>query len=374
LKPIPGLNVAQSATQFAELLEFIYQASTDADVWETLGLHLGRVFQSTTSLFIHDSHSKSVVLDMSHGFEERYVESYKQHYVSINPLIPGTLSLPSGKVYHMFEAVSEGTFERTEYYNDWFAPQNLRYSLGAYLSLRASTSMFIAFHRHRGDKDYSDESNVLFSRLMPHFERALHISSRFNVKDALKDPQIENLDQLGIGAIRLDRQCSACSVSPKAEEFLKQRLGLSLRFGRLTINTPDFDHHFKGIVAKVIDERAAQPVSIPLHAGEHVNGIIIPLHQSWGLSTKIEAILLLKLQEPRSRPTIEALGRRYKLTQAELHLLGALAEGQTISDYSQGRKLSRNTVKSQLQSLFYKTGLSRQADLVRLAYHPDLHR
>jgi DNA-binding CsgD family transcriptional regulator len=364
-------NAVKTAAQFAELLELIYQASTDAEAWNVLGVHLGNVFQSTTSLFIHNSISKSVVVDMSYGFEESYVESYKQHYVAINPLIPGTLALPSGKVARMFEAVPEEALKQTEYYNEWLVPQGFRYSVGAYLSLRAPTSMFIAFHRHRYDRDFSDRSMALFSRLMPHFERALHISGRLNASDTLKGAQFDSLDELGIGVIRLDRQCSAHSVSPKAERLIKQRLGLSLRFGRLVIDSPDLDRRFRGVVARVIDERVAYPVDIPLGTGGHANGIVIPLHHSSGILTKVEAILLIKIQEVRPAPAIEALSTMFRLTQAEIRLLNALAEGQTISDYSQARELSRNTVKSQLQSLFTKTGVSRQADLVRLAFHPE---
>ncbi|MGO4389388.1 helix-turn-helix transcriptional regulator [Microvirga sp. 2YAF29] len=358
-------------TKFAELLELIYQASADANAWESLAVRLGEVFQSTSSLFIHDAHSNSVVVDMSEGFERSFVESYKEHFVAINPLIPGTLDLPSGNVARMFETVSKEVFEQTEYYNDWLLPQGLKFAMGTHLNLGAHMSMFVAFHRGHGSEDYSDEAMNFLARLVPHFERALEISSRFKLQGALQDAQVFGLDQLGVGAIGLDRQCSVYDISPKAEELIKRGLGFSLRFGRLAMDSPSQDLHLKNLVVRAIDERVAYPIAISLKTGERIEGVIVPSHHHFGGAfTKVQALLLIKFKTAGPEQTIDSISKKFRLTQAETQLLKALAEGQTISDYSDIKRLSRNTVRSQLQSLFQKTGVSRQADLVLLAYDP----
>jgi DNA-binding CsgD family transcriptional regulator len=361
-----------TALQFAELLELIYQTPSGTDAWELLAARLGELLQSTSSLFIYDSISKSVVVDMSKGFESNYIESYKERYVSINPLIPGTLALPSGKVARMFEAVPKESIEQTEYYNDWLAPQRLKFAMGTHLSVGMRTSMFVAFHRPRGARDYSDETMEFVTRLVPHFKRVLDISNRFRLQDALKIAQTRGLDQLGLGVIGLDRRCSIYDLSPKAEELIKLSLGLNLRFGRLSIDSHDTDHYFQHLVAKVIDERVAHPIEIPLKTGERLDGVIVPTHHHSGSTvSNIQALLLINFKNVSSRQTVEALSKVFRLTQAESHLLRALADGKTVSEYSHIKHLSRNTVRSQLQTLFQKTGVSRQADLVRLVYNPN---
>ncbi|EIM27525.1 hypothetical protein MicloDRAFT_00040930 [Microvirga lotononidis] len=310
---------------------------------------------------------------MSKGFEKPYIESYKQHYVRINPLIPGTLALPTGKVARMFEAVPKDRFERTEYYNDWLMPQRLKFAIGTHLTLGTSTSMFVAFHRHQGAKDYSDETIEFLGRMVPHFERALSIGNRFRLQDALEIAQIRGLDQLGFGIVRLDRRCSIYDINPNAEELIKRDLGMSLRFGRLSLVSPDHDRHFRGLVAKVIDERIAQPLEISLRNGERLDAVIVPTHHHFGPTvTGVHALLLIKFKHASPGQSVDALGKALRLTQAETKLLGALADGKTISEYSQENHLSRNTTRSQLQALFQKTGVSRQADLVRLVYSPNL--
>lgn len=55
----------------------------------------------------------------------------------------------------------------------------------------------------------------------------------------------------------------------------------------------------------------------------------------------------------------------YGLTAAEVQIASAIAEGQTVREYAEHRRISRNTAASQLKSVFGKTGFKRQIELVR---------
>jgi DNA-binding CsgD family transcriptional regulator len=55
-----------------------------------------------------------------------------------------------------------------------------------------------------------------------------------------------------------------------------------------------------------------------------------------------------------------------ELTPAEARLAKSLAEGKTISQFAEGARVSMNTARSHLKRIFAKTGVSRQAELVRL--------
>jgi DNA-binding CsgD family transcriptional regulator len=60
------------------------------------------------------------------------------------------------------------------------------------------------------------------------------------------------------------------------------------------------------------------------------------------------------------------LARVFGLTKAETRLAEALVSGETTRAYSQAQGVSINTVYTHLKSLLSKTGVSRQAELVRL--------
>jgi DNA-binding CsgD family transcriptional regulator len=58
----------------------------------------------------------------------------------------------------------------------------------------------------------------------------------------------------------------------------------------------------------------------------------------------------------------------YGLTAAETHLVRALIAGKTPEEVSEERSVSLATVKTQLRSVFSKTGTRRQSDLIRALF------
>ena len=64
---------------------------------------------------------------------------------------------------------------------------------------------------------------------------------------------------------------------------------------------------------------------------------------------------------------LNALGRHHGLTGAEVRVLGLLAGGQDAAAMATSLRVSVATLRSHIRALFDKTGVRRQAELVRLA-------
>jgi DNA-binding CsgD family transcriptional regulator len=69
------------------------------------------------------------------------------------------------------------------------------------------------------------------------------------------------------------------------------------------------------------------------------------------------------LRESASR---QALGDLFGLTPAEANLAILLARGLSLAEASGAQNISLHTARAQLKAIFAKTGVSRQAELVRL--------
>jgi DNA-binding CsgD family transcriptional regulator len=73
------------------------------------------------------------------------------------------------------------------------------------------------------------------------------------------------------------------------------------------------------------------------------------------------------------RPSQAVLAKLYGFSAAEGQLAGALLAGDCIQDYARRTGVSINTARSQLKSIFAKTGHARQSALIRdLANNPVL--
>jgi DNA-binding CsgD family transcriptional regulator len=67
------------------------------------------------------------------------------------------------------------------------------------------------------------------------------------------------------------------------------------------------------------------------------------------------------------RRIVQRVRRLYGLTVAEARVMAALALGGTVDSIAVDHRVSVSTVRSQVRSIFDKTGVNRQSDLVRLA-------
>ena len=69
------------------------------------------------------------------------------------------------------------------------------------------------------------------------------------------------------------------------------------------------------------------------------------------------------LQDSTSQQSLRQL---FDLTPAEARLATLLARGLSLAEVSETQGISPHTARAQLKSIFAKTGVSRQAELVRL--------
>lgn len=82
------------------------------------------------------------------------------------------------------------------------------------------------------------------------------------------------------------------------------------------------------------------------------------------------AAVLALLDEPAQASVtlhLQAFTRRHRLSPSESQVLTQLAEGLSLKEIAERNHVSASTVRTHLQHLFDKTGVRRQADLIRLA-------
>lgn len=87
-----------------------------------------------------------------------------------------------------------------------------------------------------------------------------------------------------------------------------------------------------------------------------------------GLDDLVGARLMLILTELGSanRALTSELRRRYNLTAAEADVAGQFGEGRSIPQIAARRRVAESTVREQMKSIYRKTGVQRQVDLMRI--------
>lgn len=95
----------------------------------------------------------------------------------------------------------------------------------------------------------------------------------------------------------------------------------------------------------------------------------LPIPLTHELATLLpEPLALIVIGDPAADgPPIDVIRSLFSLSAAEAALLDALARGTSVSEWARQRNTSVATVRTQLRSLFDKTGTDSQARLVGLA-------
>lgn len=94
--------------------------------------------------------------------------------------------------------------------------------------------------------------------------------------------------------------------------------------------------------------------------------LISPMRKSVASGAESGSGALVFAFDPDATPTVQAelVQRLFGLSEAEAYLAVALCGGRSLEEASVARGTTLNTVRSQLKSIFGKTGTHRQADLV----------
>jgi DNA-binding CsgD family transcriptional regulator len=106
-----------------------------------------------------------------------------------------------------------------------------------------------------------------------------------------------------------------------------------------------------------------------------VFAIPLPATSAFVKDWQMPLALVLILEPGKNLSTLQLLGSLFDLSPAELRVAAALLAGKSPEHYAHEAQVSLNTVRTQLKSLFRKTGTSRQSELVALLSQlPQLHK
>lgn len=182
---------------------------------------------------------------------------------------------------------------------------------------------------------------------------------------------LASLDRLGVTAFIVNANGTVHHQNESARKLLADDESIRVQNLRLRFSDPALTTTLESAL-----RRATQPSRrsslFPVRAGRNevyeVN--VSPLEPGED-SGPAPALPLALVVIARPRPDAERIARRvrrlYGLTEAEARVVAALTLGETVEQIAVAHGVRVSTVRAQVRSIFEKTGVHRQTDLVRLA-------
>jgi DNA-binding CsgD family transcriptional regulator/PAS domain-containing protein len=220
----------------------------------------------------------------------------------------------------------------------------------------------LSAHPFAEDGPLAPDRQTLFRLLFDHMERAARL--------AVLPPRLLSNEE---ALLLLDKKGQVRQLSPAAEQLLESGDGLRLQRGRLHAADPDSHRRLEEAVGAAVGAvRTGMCGGAALIA--HSSGCrpylvttsLLPAADGPFADFAPAVLLRIVATTKGHAGGPERLTSLFGLTRREGQLAEAVIAGHSLESASESLQISKNTARVHLQSLFRKTGTSRQSELVRL--------
>jgi DNA-binding CsgD family transcriptional regulator len=183
------------------------------------------------------------------------------------------------------------------------------------------------------------------------------------------------LDAMRLPAIALDQTGFVADVDSAADAVFDDNVKIKDR--RLFVRDPAA----RALLKEVIDQLSTSPRLNPLATDPIIvqrrdkMPVIVRIWPfdgaAQGSAEDVRALLTLNALGPKPGPPAAILARTFRLTPSEAKLASVIARGASPEIAARELKISRETARNQLKSVFAKTDTHRQSELVALLLQVD---
>ena len=359
------------------LIGSIYDTAIDPALWpEVLGRMAGFAGASGCGLFLEDSlvPANSVVyLSLA---DPDWTAGYFDRYMMLNPArLALAARVVAGEVVLTADYMTDAEYRRTRFFREFLAPRDVADLAVAILEKTATTFTVLSMVRSTGEGPADEAVREKLQFLTPHVRRATAIGRVMEQRKMEGATLADTLDRLA-GAVFLLGPGGTLLHVNESGRLLLQRGDVLRQVGhKLTPVDATARATLRGALAAAETAKDVQPgrdPAIPFATGAATTlvGSVISLmrgaRRRASLHHGVVAALFVREIRFATTSAVAALVDLYHLTPRETAVLTCLAETGGIAAIADVLGLTPSTVKSHLKSIFAKTGVSRQADLVKL--------
>ena len=357
-------------------VEVVHAAGLDAELWPAALSAVTRTIGGVgATLEVIDKRLK--VHREFHGFglAPAHQLTYVRHYAALNPRIAVDLGKQPGTVGWDYLAVDEAAMDRSPFYAEFLAPQDLRYAISGILRSSRNEFAIVAVQRSPRQGHVGEAEIALMARLLPHIQQAFDVARRLKAADATRLTFERALDWLADGVVLVRADGGVVYVNAAFQAMDRRDDGIGIRKGMLTFAPAGTRERFDDALAAVLHLHAGK---LPEHAGadfpvaRRTGGpaylvSVRPLLDRECARRQGEAIAIVFVHDPLSREgaALRLLRELFGLTEAEASVARAIQAGSALTDYARERAVSVNTVYTHLRRIKEKTGCTRVPELIR---------
>jgi DNA-binding CsgD family transcriptional regulator/PAS domain-containing protein len=347
-------------------LDGIYAAIDDDRAFDGLAGRIAEACGTRSALFIL-LESNVATLVKANWWDQSSLAIYGQYFVHDDPWMALSLQLSRfGRAAALDKAMSPKAFRQTALYNDLIRQSGD--DTGRCLSVApvpGREGMMLGVHRAAGDAAFTVRDERRLEEVYGHAHRVVSLRRLLAVERDRGARLQDIVDRTGHAILRLDRNLRVVAISAAAERLLAKRDGLLLH-NRHLVAPACISVELRVAISAIIDRRplVRSALLCPRPSGSRSYRLVLLPAGFDGA-----AGALLRIDDPddsAGHGWQRALQHAYGLSAREVDLAARLHDECSLEEIAEQRGVTRETIRTQLKSLFNKTGVSRQSALAKL--------
>lgn len=362
-----------------EVVAQIYLATTEPERWNAVMERIGRrIGASLAAVHVHAQDGETDPATTVGAWGRKAppgMRDYESYYATRNVWVQhGAHLLKPGAILTGEQMCSDEILLRSEFYLDFLRPRDVRYSIRAVLTNDPEPLSYFSAGRPHDARPFGDVQRRILTAVTPHLIQAIRIQSRLEANQSGRYAVTGALERLPLAVIFLDRRCRVIEMNQSARRIVEAGDGLKLERGVLVALDTRAEVQLQQMIfgAAALDSgRLLQhggALSLPRSGGRHpLSAMVAPTGVTGIFPGSRSARVVVLIEEPARRSTgpLAAFAKIHKLSPAESGLAARLVGGMSLRQAAAALGVSEHTVRSHLKRVFVKTGVRRQAELVR---------
>ena len=249
----------------------------------------------------------------------------------------------------------------------------IEHQLGMYFAEPSGWECNIGLMNGAKKPNFGKAEKDFFMGFRPHLEKALEIYARLKRNQLEKEILEDSLDRLAIGTVILDGRGRVIDTNRAARETIKVTRAMALVDDRLVLKKPDDNIRLaravkQAIVARKTPNTFVEALRITSQTEPDLGLLVksMPLTDRYQADVSPSVIIYVGDSAQRNLAQEGFIAQLFGLTPTEAFLATLLANGFTLAEAAAKLGVTENTIRGYAKKIFAKTGVSRQADLVRL--------
>ena len=363
--------MSASHSQVDQIVGDLYAGTLDDIAWNRAIRSIVDLARgASATLFGINPLSATIFRAESHGFDKERLREYCATWFEKEIRFQPALALSIDEPIFDAKLMPIRTWQRSEIYNDFLAKLDRPWFLCFWLHKALDKFSILAIHGSllRGPLDERDAEAV--KPLIPHLRRALEIKDRLDASRIQVESLTRSLGSVNFGVVVLDSKARVLEANAPAVELMSKGCGVARNpDGTLWLRGPAGSELERWIVhGSPVASNPDGLLHVPQLLGRPISILVAPLPtstESW-ITGNPKWLLLFFDPSRRIAVSTDVIARDLNISNREARVAALLAEGHSVEQAAMHLKISINTTRTHLKSVFSKTGMSSQAELIRL--------